>query len=359
MSIGTIYKKLLPSLILVTLVLLVGSHRALAEECTHLWTHDLEVSPTRPKGLSGDTNAGYAMLSFRPERNLKLVLQGRFPSARFLSFETYATKFLKKGDSLIDLQMVPYPGSTNPFRSGVISQPQFYEIQVGSAKSLAYQGINTLEMSSRLFAQAIMMRIYDPTAPLNPAVDLPRVYAVDEATGTPRACPRWVNIPYFLDFPQIVGALAPRTPELIFHRSGDVSGGNAAIPGYIYALSELNPDDIALIKYQPMPARYASFCVQNFLKNETLACLPDRLTQVSSDHNAYIAISENQDLLRKAQELGWNTLPFIRDRNQRMMGFVYRNLLPSQPDSVYQGPYEPRGVLCSAHEFLSGNCRVE
>jgi hypothetical protein len=120
----------------------------------------------------------------------------------------------------------------------------------------------------------------------------------------------------------------------------------------------MNRDDIAFVKFKRPQTRYWSLCVQNFLENQTRACIPDQQARPATDDHVYIALSENPALLAEAQNFGWNTLHFSRAERQRVFGFVYRNILPATPD-FYEGPYAPHGVICSAAQFREGSCRLD
>jgi hypothetical protein len=305
--------------------------------------------------MSGDTSAAYAVFSFRTTPGLKLTLKGQFLNSRFLSFETYKSRLLRQHDSLLDFNMMPNPGSQNPFLTGRFGFDQGYEVDVVGEGYSVPPGRNVLILPDALRVQAIMMRVYDPVRQLLPT-DLPQVIAVDALTGLPRACPSMVDIPFFLDFPQMIGRIASRTEVLNFKRSGEISGGNSAIPGYMYALTKMRSDDIAFVKFKAPRARYFSVCVQNFLQNETLGCLPDRMLRVDQNGDVYVAISEDISALNLAYSQGWNVLSFARARRQAVFGIVYRNILP-ESNLAYEGSFAPQGYLCTRDEYASGSCR--
>lgn len=341
--------------LLVTFSLLAPSW-SMAEECTHLWTADLTTDALTPKGLSGDTHAGYALFGFRPERDLSFVIRGEYPNARFFSLESYRSRFLNQHDAILDTEIEPLAGYSSPFETGIYRPGQYYDVEVLSESAAPRFSTNVLRLPSALLVQAIMLRIYDPSQKMS-LKELPRIYAVDAKTGAARRCPSKVNIPFYLDFPQIVGALAPRADELKFGKSGSVSGGNTAIPGYMYTLTQLNPNDVGLVRFKAPTARYASLCIQNFLENETRACISDRAMKVDDNGFVFIAFSENPAVLATAAARGWNVLPYSRAKRQKMFGIVYRNILPeNQPP--YEGAFAPVGQVCLNQDFVSGTCHI-
>jgi hypothetical protein len=342
---------------LLALTLFLPASAGLGAECTHLWQHDLSTATHTPKGMSGDTGAGYALFAFSSNNRVRLVLEGQFPHARFFSLQTYSTRLLRSHESLLDQNMLALPGSFNPVLESHWEAGQRWVTEIVPPGSRPVFGQNVLSLSGGFGVQSVMMRIYAPNQPLTLA-DLPRIFAFDARTGRPVDCPSAIRIPFQFDFPQIVGALAPRNATLKFGKSGQVSGQNSAIPGYMYVLTSMNRDDIAFVKFKRPQTRYWSLCVQNFLENQTRACIPDQQARPATDDHVYIALSENPALLAEAQNFGWNTLHFSRAERQRVFGFVYRNILPATPD-FYEGPYAPHGVICSAAQFREGSCRLD
>ena len=79
-------------ILLIEIVLLSISERALAQECTHLWQHTMEINPSTPKPMSGDTYASYGLVGFHDKPGLRLEMRGQFHHGRFMSFERYRTK---------------------------------------------------------------------------------------------------------------------------------------------------------------------------------------------------------------------------------------------------------------------------
>ena len=340
------------------LLLFAGTPQTgLSAECTHLWQYDLSTNTHTPKGMSGDTGAGYGLFAFRANNQVRLVLEGEFPLARFFSLQTYSTRLLRSQESLLDQNMRALPGSFNPLVEERWQPGQRWVTELVPWGSRPVMGQNALTLAGGFGVQAVMMRIYAPNQPLTMA-HLPRIFAYDMHTGQPVACPEAVRIPFQLDFPQIVGSLAPRNTTLRFGRSGQVSGQNSAIPGYMYVLSSMNRDDVAFVRFRRPEARYWSLCVQNFLENQTRACIPDEQAAAASDDFVHIAISEDPNLLAEARRLGWNVLHFQRAQRQRVFGFVYRNILPTTP-GFYEGPFAPTGVICSARQFHEGSCQLD
>lgn len=326
-----------------------------AAECSHLWKAELATGPGVTRGMSGDTNAAYALLSFRPDPTLSLILEGAYPAARFFSFESYKSRLLNKEGAILDYQIARIDGAASPFASGMRATAGLYQIEASVDGPKFSTTRNFLMLPGSLIQpQAIMMRIYDPQYPLTPA-DLPRVYAVDARTGGPRACPSRVDIPFRFDGPQIIGALAPYNRHLNFGIKAGVSGQNSAVPGYAFVLTQMHPLSGAFIRFRTPRARYFSLCVQDFLDNTTLGCLSDRQMRADANGFTYVVVSEYSWLLNRAMESGWNPLHFKRSERQRIIGFVYRQILPSAAEP-YVDDFLPVGIVCSDQELLAGVC---
>lgn len=109
----------------------------------------------------------------------ELVLSGRYPHARYFSFNLYAEQ-LQPVDGLHDAQIAPDSGSANPFLTGADrSRGGTYTVRIVPGPAPAVRAPNTLYMSSSLSETApvnhLMYRVYVPDAGMDRAggVDLP------------------------------------------------------------------------------------------------------------------------------------------------------------------------------------------
>jgi hypothetical protein len=71
--------------------------------------------------LAPDSNAAYWLQPFVVQSNLRIILSGRYPDARYVSFSVYdsATHAFTshgRGSSLVDYQIMPDHGSVNPWQ---------------------------------------------------------------------------------------------------------------------------------------------------------------------------------------------------------------------------------------------------
>jgi hypothetical protein len=87
--------------------------------------------------------------------------------------------------------------------------------------------------------------------------------------------------------------------------------------------------------------------------------VPDYLFPERSDGMAYLAIGRGEAVRREALARGYAFLPDAREPRQHVMGFVYRNIVPSadfHDIDMFQGRYLPESTDCTRTEFLEGGC---
>src|SRR4029079_11360346 len=89
----------------------------------------------------------------------ELVLHGRYPHARYMSFNAYNAQ-VQPVDGLADVTIAPDPGSTNPFLAGAdrTAAARDYTLRIVQGPAPAVRAPNTLYMD----APWIMHRVYAP-----------------------------------------------------------------------------------------------------------------------------------------------------------------------------------------------------
>jgi len=341
----------------------------------------MSTDPNQAKGYSGDTNVGYGLFAVKGDNVTKYVLKGKFPKARFMSVQTYNTRFQKHVDSILDVAIEPDPGSENPFRPGVDMDTEKRDFTLELVPETFYTGApNQLKMAKGNLNHNFFYRIYSPQEGVTLTEDdLPRVSAVDAATNQPVDCPKMIKMPEYLKFPQFMVNLVARFQPFEFKSKSGVVGSNAGIPAYLYALQEMERADVVVVRFKAprflnnrkiddefpesdpktSDVRYWSFCLQNFVRNETLACLPDFLATPDSDGMVTLIVGTGDDVKQAALAKGFNFLPDARVKKQKVLGFVYRNVLPNKTfasQNMYQGDYFPEGTQCLKTDFLAGKC---
>ncbi len=122
-----------------------------------------------------DTNATYWVMPFDTANWKAMIIQGTYPEARFVNFNSYtATGAIT--DSIIDSEIAPDPGSTNPFATPTAGGRHSYTVSVSTNPSGSG---NTLRVGGTRLA-FVVYRVYLPDQGLDRtgAVGLPEVRMV-------------------------------------------------------------------------------------------------------------------------------------------------------------------------------------
>ncbi len=365
--------------------LFLQSYGAAGAECSHLWNKNLEINPQGPKGYVGDTYAAYGLLGYKNVPNLAWRFEFKFPKSRFVSIETYTDTKKLQHDAQFDYEFNPAPGSQNPYRDGIPMDVEPRDVVVHLVPGEGHSKVsNVIHISPDAPIHAVYYRVYVPSAGVTITEnDLPKIYAYDVVSGEDVTCPEAERGVIFApDLPQsVIAWVRPKkflqfkkADETIFARLS-ASGNNAAVPSYLYSLSRMRANQVALIQFKSPTffdaasgrgpfknvgdVRYWSFCTQNLVKGDTLRCLPDFLS--APDENGYVrvVIGRGQDVKEYALSRGFDFIDDVRGDDQPVLQMIYRNLLPNaefSENSLYQGDYIPSGKICSKRLFLSGRC---
>jgi hypothetical protein len=132
-----------------------------------------------------DTDATYWTMPVDTSQYPQVIIQGQYPQSRFFSFTTYVAQGASAG-SILDVDINPDAGSSNPFQQTPPLQQHNYTINVGG---MAGQS-NQVNFGSTTLAW-ILYRIYVPNQGLNrlAGVPLPTVTLVDASGGTHAIAP--------------------------------------------------------------------------------------------------------------------------------------------------------------------------
>jgi hypothetical protein len=122
-----------------------------------------------------DTDATYWTMPVDTTQVKQVILEGQYPQSRFFSFTTYVAKGAAAG-AILDINIDPDAGSSNPFRRGSSAQQHNYTVNVGGPGGQT----NPVNFGSTTLAW-IIYRIYIADRGLNrmAGVPLPAVTLVD------------------------------------------------------------------------------------------------------------------------------------------------------------------------------------
>ena len=203
----TVSRRPVPALLLVLLapllVLLPDSGSAQAsppQDCLWVSVFDEENGNL----FYPDTGVNYFLARVSLPPGGELVLRGRYPHARYASFNTYDELF-RPVDALADLDIRPERGSTNPFRAGSRRDlpRRDYTVRVVPDPAPARPSPNTVYLGTDgrpAYAGNVVYRVYLPDRGRGPfgGVGLPEV-ALRLPDGTevdqPAACAAPTNQP--------------------------------------------------------------------------------------------------------------------------------------------------------------------
>lgn len=141
-----------------------------------------------------DTAAAYWTLRYGVQPGLTLTVKGRFPDARYLSFNTYDSRFRSfttngVASAIADYQIVPDPGSVNPWRQpsavgGSYTVSIRPDVNIGTANTLPLAPSGTPDGAKGY----LILRAYLPAG--GPAaVELPTVtFATATSSRTVAPC---------------------------------------------------------------------------------------------------------------------------------------------------------------------------
>lgn len=339
--------------------------------CNDVWqaNSQLYTDPLRPKGLSADPCAAYGLMAFVGDNpRLKLVLTGEFIKSKFISLQIYRGRLQrhdKIGKALIDYEIEPETGK-NPFREKDPNVTGTFKIEItpdknGPKNSIWYEPV---KLGTNRKIISAFYRIYQPERQLT-LNDLPKIEARDCITDTRIECPEYAHMAWYLDLPELVAnVVVQERNKITFKKKESSAGTNIAIPAYLYSASKISHGDVVVIKFQA-PAidyaapfsghvRYWSICTMDWPKLQTLNGLACDWNRPQS-RPVTLVFGGGERVRNKAKELGFDFLPDTREPNQHVLGFIYRNMLPSDTfkSHMYKNEFMPKAKIYSENEFLN------
>ena len=340
-----------------------------------------------------DYNANYFAYAFVRTDEAKYVglrLKGQFGNARYMSFNIYRIHQSPSYGALTDVELLPAPGSVNPFLPGADPDAtnRSYVLAVQPAGYPKDPQENTLEFDPLQMASlVVMVRYYVPQGSGTAGVPLPAMEAYDVRTGESVPLPEqyllggrsmaryeWIMRPIFttivdskLRFYHSAGAgLFPNADNLyligaVTRRRGQVVVVRVKPPTF--------PKDAS--EYGSTQVRYWSFNEGNRDTSTPIGRRDDQF-KVASDGYVYVAVGD-KGIRRQAEKRGYDFMPWLI-RGQTGV-IIYRNMVtdPSYAGSIdkvplldlsdprnisaqnatrFIGDYSPTGVVVSVRQFL-------
>jgi hypothetical protein len=367
-------------------------------DCTSDWSIPFDGSK-RWVIFDPDMNATYWYYAVTREKGdtTGFRFHGQFAHARYQAYNVYNddTKDLVWGkdtthkSSLTDVDIVPDPGSKNPYLLAVPrdTPARDYTVWVVPDGSDTSSYSNVITFPPEVERLSIFLRVYLPDQPDH--APLPAIEDFDTLTGLPVPCLPTRNILKPDDTGSDGGSgndqptPGPNTDgEVRFYR---LTGGGLypnEDSAYLVTIFQNINDSVAVMRIKPptymdttdpnsvLPAqpmvRYWSFNVYSVQITNVTACLADYQAVVAADGFVYLVLGrQTPSILKKAE--GLNFLPWGPHQE---IAFVYRNMVPhrSFPYSAavvpvygedethsadyFIGEYAPIGIYCSEEDFL-------
>lgn len=339
-----------------------------------------------------DAGASYFTTRYGLVGGQKLVIQGAFPFARYISFITYNLQG-NVIDSISDAAIAPDPGSDNPFATvGASADPlhRRFTVTIDTDAGVS-AGDNVLAAGAGVGAAvgAVIMRVYVPDDPGDPrgGVALPDIIvsSPDGSSVGLSPCPSQGVDTSIIDLINIFGPPTdlPALDPPVFRRPLS-TGGLYANPDntYLAVVVDHQPDSVIVVRgvapstpdtrggqspATPSQLRYWSLCTNQYVK-------PYPVTDCAFDHQvpldgggAYTVVvstpserPSNANLASGVQWLDWGTTA--------VKGLLlFRNMLPApsftqsafavapgDPAAPTMGPYAPIARYCATATFESG-----
>lgn len=351
-------------------------------DCTSKWITIPGSTPLLP--LWPDTNAIYSVIpvEIAQGEDAVLLVHGEYPQARYMSYNLNDAETLNPVLSILDRDIEPDTGHTNPFRPQInhLTTRRSYKLAVGrqgSPKLDSYS--NRLEIPADLESTkfTLVFRVYAPDAGAAESgqIELPRVWT------SRNRCSDFTFDPGRI-FSAIMVREVTETEEggnIYFYKGGDDTGlAQNQETSYLFATLDKGRRDVAVIWIEEPPTtvkntmlgnedmRYFSFCLGGRYLTTTSACKTDVEIPTNTAGWKILVISDSSEVKERALSLNMAHLPWS---NHLKHLILYRNMVTREdyacnlhnvpPWSKAQdilGKCIPRGRMCTEREFLHDLC---
>ncbi len=370
-----------------------------------LCSWDLESDPDTVNAAYPDTSANYWSHPYVAAPGTELIIHGTYPKARYFSFHVYQPSGVAI-DSIYDTEIVPDPGSGNPYVAKVAKgQSEHYTVTVLFTAIPSDPAPNTLYAGQQDIGNApnpggiLMLRTYVPDNPSSPQGSVPyptvtwqttsgtvlssgascstnlpstdgiiaqelnsQSFPVElPASGAP-AVPTWAKAgssPYYGFFGNQQNAYLTST---ISRAEGDLVVVHAEAPTF--------PDTSkGQPAYKPSQVRYWSLC-ENSVDTRVISCDPDYESNERGGYYTYVISDPSIRPTNAIAKDGVAWLPWGSTEPEGVM--ILRNMVPSPsfPNAVQDitatsgtvqqvmGPYYPTAAYCTTALFESGGWKA-
>lgn len=303
-----------------------------------------------------DGNVNYFLYSFnrRPLDKIGIRIKGQFPYARYLSYNVYDNSTRSSQGSLIDVEIAPDEGHTNPFTALFQPLQRDYTIHLMPNIPEAGKYSNGLLYNKNTRNVGVMIRYYVPEGDNYGGVPLPEIEAFDMETGARVQLPTTQKVTFdavkskataFAGVIDLTQLMQENTEQYFFRFSGAGLYQNADNK-YLFAPVRLGSNQVMMMRFIPpttattladiptAAVRYYSICLGD-ARTFNYVTRADFDLKVASDGYIYAVIArEEPELMAKAE--GLNFIPWVPELKGEGL-ILYRNML-TRPD--YPFPME-------------------
>lgn len=298
-----------------------------------------------------DHFAYYWEYTFDAEANpdLGLIIEGEYPDARFLSYNVYdddaQTSNCEQSYSLMDIEITPDNGYTNPFRNETSAKNQKYTVYIlptDAPASITANKSNICWFDADVKKVCTILRYYIPEGDMLGGVAMPTIKGIDLTTGKEVNAPKR-ELSGLRGEMELPSAAFTSTPTLLFFRAPFSYAYPNGPAEYCYSRNILDENEVMLFnfkaptypktvgEYTTCDMRYWSVCVGNSETYTPLA-ISDYQTRIDSDGFAnYILADKNSadysNVKALAEANGYNILEWNGKEWKQGVMILYRNMV--------------------------------
>lgn len=299
-----------------------------------------------------DHYAFYWEYTFDAQSNpdLGLVIEGEFPDARFLSYNVYdddeQTSYCEKGFSIMDVDIEPEAGCTNPYRGTSWQKGQKYTVYVlptDAPTSISSGKKNIVWFDADVKKVCTILRYYLPTGDgVHGQVDMPTVKAINVVTGKFADAPAR-QLSGLRGSMELPGAAFTSSANMLFFRAPFSYAYPNGPAEYCYNRNTLETDSVMFFNFKApsfptsysefnnVDMRYWSVCIGNDQTYTPLA-ITDANTKIDANGFAnYVVADKNSANFAAvkaiAEERGYNLFEWDGKAWNDGLMILYRNMV--------------------------------
>jgi hypothetical protein len=318
-----------------------------------------------------DTNATYWVMPFDPTKLQTMTIKGTYPEARFFSFTTYPATGSSVIASIIDANIAPNYGSSNPFATPAPPAANPGASQYSITVSATNPGSGNYLKVLGSGVTVVVYRVYVPDHDLDRegGVKLPDVTITTSGgqTSSLMPCPL-AEVTTTALSAEAAATLACSSAMTFVSQSGSGIFPNPVTTYYRAENLCLQPGQVVVVRarapvfpdtynggtiFQPaipgvIQMRYWSMCTNDETEHRpVVTCQPDHATKLDGDgFFTYVMSNDQYPPSWLPSDVTW--LPWGATTIPKAL--VLRNMLPV--NFTLSGDYFPQGAFCDKKLFI-------